>query len=206
MDGLNGKGKRKGWWKKRKILVDYSITSQNPRYPIVNYGVRKCKSEFHHLEPDQRLTSTHHRKSTPRKLRNSSIGSSVKWYIMVRHRGSKVPPPSSFSRQLPPLPPCFQLRSFLVSFLHSPGKISDEEERGWWYVHRGKGIYFLAFGSEIEVSGEKDHTFLPCLPLVDRWQIGAANFISLHKFQTTRELGGDDSISSRVLFLTILIG
>lgn len=184
MDGLNGKGKRKGWWKKRKILVDYSITSQNPRYPIVNYGVRKCKSEFHHLEPDQRLTSTHHRKSTPRKLRNSSIGSSVKWYIMVRHRGSKVPPPSSFSRQLPPLPPCFQLRYFLVSFLHSPGKISDEEERGWWYVHRG--IYFLAFGSEIEVSGEKDHTFLPVCPsLTD----GKSELLTLFPFINFKRRG-----------------
>lgn len=59
---------------------------------FVNYGVRKCKSEFRYLEPDQRLTSTHYRKSTL-VLRNSVTHRSDHRndiYIMVCHRDSKA--------------------------------------------------------------------------------------------------------------------
>lgn len=93
-----------------------------------------------------------------------------------------VPPPSSFSLPL--------VSNFDPSILRSNPRKNTRRERGekggWWYVHRGKRIYFPAFGSEIEWGGKgrrggnggrhQGSYFSPCSPLVDRWQIGAANF------------------------------
>lgn len=52
--------------------VDYSITPRNPGYPSGSWIMvfESARVNSHHLEPDQRLTSTHHRKSTL-VLRNS---------------------------------------------------------------------------------------------------------------------------------------
>lgn len=83
--------------KENKVWTEYCKLFHNALksrifHRFVNYGVRKCKSEFRYLEPDQRLTSTHYRKSTL-VLRNSVTHRSDHRndiYIMVCHRDSKA--------------------------------------------------------------------------------------------------------------------
>lgn len=89
--------KNKKQKKENKVPTEYCKLFHNALksrifHRFVNYGVRKCKSEFRYLEPDQRLTSTHYRKSTL-VLRNSVTHRSDHRndiYIMVCHRDSKA--------------------------------------------------------------------------------------------------------------------
>lgn len=65
-DGDERKGRGRNGEKRKSRRLFHNVPKSWISDRLVNYGVGKCKSEFRHLEPDQRLTSTHHpRKSTP---------------------------------------------------------------------------------------------------------------------------------------------
>lgn len=62
--------KKKEKKKENPSRLFHNVPESGISHRFVNYGVGKCKSEFRHLEPDQRLTSTHHHVnplSAPRK-------------------------------------------------------------------------------------------------------------------------------------------
>lgn len=98
--------------------------------PFVSYGIPKCRSEFRHLEQDQRLTFTHHRKSTL-VLWNSVTHDRI---IDMIHYG---------------VPSGFPLWSLVYDF-YGALKIRAPKE---WYVFAGRRLqsaFSHTFGSKIK--------------------------------------------------------